>query len=113
MTRPADLVAHLNALAAAAKDSERNWGYLPTDAEMRFANALVASWSEIAAILERADEAEAEPFRCPAVMRHGPGHQSDTKCVRKTPHPIEGEHWAPDPMCPGFEWEGPESYDRY
>jgi hypothetical protein len=49
-------------------------------------------------------------FVCPSVVFHGPGHQSKTRCEIRTPHPIDGEHWASDPMCPGFEWTGPKDY---
>lgn len=53
---------------------------------------------------------EVQPdFECPSYISHGPGHQSRTKCESRTPHPIEGDHWARDPMCPGFEWAGPKA----
>lgn len=44
---------------------------------------------------------EGEP--CTAYMTHGPGHQSKTTCELRGPHEW---HWAADPMCPGFEWQG-------
>ena len=54
-----------------------------------------------------AARSQVEPdFECPAYISHGPGHQSRAKCEIRIPHPIDGEHWARDPMCPDFEWTG-------
>jgi hypothetical protein len=53
------------------------------------------------------------PWKCEAVISHGPGHQSTTRCERKTEHPIEGEHYALDPMCGSFEWTGPKGVAGY
>lgn len=53
-----------------------------------------------------------DTFDCPAVVHHGPGHQSATRCEWKTPHRLEGEHGARNPMEPGFEWTGEEGYER-
>jgi hypothetical protein len=47
-----------------------------------------------------------EPFNCPAVFHHGPGSHSRTRCERHDPHDITDEHYARDPMHPGFEWTG-------
>lgn len=48
-------------------------------------------------------------FDCPSYITHGPGHQSRSMCESRTPHPIEGDHWARDPMCPDWEWAGPRA----
>jgi hypothetical protein len=49
---------------------------------------------------------------CPAVMHHGPGHQSKARCSYKEGHvtPDDPFHWADNPMCPGFEWEGDDGW---
>lgn len=46
-------------------------------------------------------------FVCPAYIAYGPGHR--IMCESRTPHPIEGDHWARDPLCPDLEWTGPEA----
>lgn len=48
---------------------------------------------------------------CTAVLHHGPGHQSKARCERKDPHGLEDEHYARDPMEPGFEWAGAEGFE--
>ena len=49
-------------------------------------------------------------FKCPAVMYHGPGHQSSTRCERRDPHELTDEHFALNPMEPGFTWYSAEEY---
>jgi hypothetical protein len=49
-------------------------------------------------------------FKCPAVMYHGPGHQSGTRCERRDPHELTDEHFALNPMKPGFTWYSAEEY---
>lgn len=78
----ADDAAHEAADAAAALDK---WlskgGFLPDD------------WKPVR-------------FHCPAVMYHGPGHMSRTRCGRTSPHELSDEHYAKNPMEPGFQWVG-------
>ena len=50
-------------------------------------------------------------FVCPAVMHHGPGHQSTTQCQRIRPHGLGDEHFALNPMQPGFSWHGDEGWE--
>lgn len=56
---------------------------------------------------------ETPPFKCESYISHGPGHQSRTKCESRMPHPIEGDHWARDPMSGDFEWAGPSASTGY
>jgi hypothetical protein len=51
-----------------------------------------------------------ERFECPAGMYHGPGSQSRTRCERHDPHDLDGEHYARNPMEPGFEWIGRDGW---
>jgi protein subunit release factor B len=47
-----------------------------------------------------------EAFTCAAVMHHGPGHQSTIRCQRRDVHQLDEEHFALNPMEPGFHWNG-------
>jgi hypothetical protein len=51
-----------------------------------------------------------EPFRCEAVLRTGPGHQSKLWCTRTDAHPLDGEHYV---MQAVHEWTGPEGFEEY
>jgi hypothetical protein len=54
-----------------------------------------------------------EAFTCLAVMRHGPGHQSTTRCQRRDVHGLGDEHFALNPMEFGFTWHGDEAFAEY
>lgn len=43
---------------------------------------------------------------CTAVIRHGPGRQSRTRCEERGPHET---HYAANPMEPGWEWATDEA----
>lgn len=56
-------------------------------------------------------EAEPEPFTCAAEWRHGPGHQSVTRCNRPGKHGIDDYHYVVEAV---EEWRGAETrYTEY
>lgn len=57
--------------------------------------------------------------QCPAIIRHGPGHQSKTHCQKLIPHKqhyaeirSENYYWSADEVCSGFFDESPEEEDE-
>lgn len=48
-----------------------------------------------------------EPFKCQAEWRHGPGHQSATRCNRPDEHDISDEHYVTEIVA---DWTGPDTY---
>lgn len=64
----------------------------------------LAEHPEVVRVMARYREAKVQ---CEAEVRHGPGHQSRTRCEVKGPHQY---HYASNPMCPGWEWEGAVAY---
>lgn len=50
-----------------------------------------------------------EAFRCEAFVAHGPGHQSSSRCTRRTEHSLDGDHYVTEVV---YAWTGPQAFEE-